>query len=266
MAITQSTATLVKAAAQAQEERVAKGRQHEGPMYKADPAWAEGLISAAKAVAAATQKLVMVANDVAEGRTEGAEEALIVAARAVSAATAQLVAATASKSDPNSSTQAGLNAAAKAVQNATAMLVAAAKALMKLVDDSSKIDYSRLSVHQFKVKEMEQQTLILKLEKEVDRARKELFRMRKEYYSKQEAQAAVVAETQTVHAPDITQGPKIPTKTPSHAAPPAQSQASHHPPQAASGRKLPTPKAFGAEAGSEEDAEFARLQRYTNRQ
>jgi 3-oxoacyl-[acyl-carrier protein] reductase len=55
----------------------------------------------------------IVANDVAEGRTEGAEEALVVAARAVSAATAQLVAATSAKSDPNSETQQGLNAAAK---------------------------------------------------------------------------------------------------------------------------------------------------------
>jgi hypothetical protein len=113
MAITASTTNLIQSAAKAQEERVQKGRQHEGPKYKADPQWSEGLISAAKSVAAATQKLVQVANDVAEGRTEGAEEALVVAARAVSAATAQLVAATSAKSDPNSETQQGLNAAAK---------------------------------------------------------------------------------------------------------------------------------------------------------
>jgi hypothetical protein len=72
----------------------------------------------------------------------------------------------------------------RAVQSATQMLVVAAKALMSLVDEPAVIDYSKLSVTQFKVKEMEQQTKILKLEKEIQRAQKALFDMRKAHYAR----------------------------------------------------------------------------------
>jgi hypothetical protein len=126
MAITQATQALVRAATEAQSERIAKGKANPGAFrYHKDPMWLEGLISAARAVAEATRQLVHCANEAANGRLD--EAALIASSRAVASATAQLVAATRAKSDPMSKTQGKLDAAAQAITKATAMLVAAAK-------------------------------------------------------------------------------------------------------------------------------------------
>ena len=46
-------------------------------MYRKDPTWAQGLISAAKAVAAATSQLIETANKAVHGEIEG--EAVIAA-------------------------------------------------------------------------------------------------------------------------------------------------------------------------------------------
>ena len=118
MAITKATGLLVQAATSAQKERIEKGRAGTGgAVYRRDPTWSQGLISAAKAVAHATSTLVATANDAALGKID--EENLIAASKAVAGSTAQLVAATRAKSDPNSPTQAKLNTAAKAVTDAT---------------------------------------------------------------------------------------------------------------------------------------------------
>lgn len=50
-----------------------------GSVYKRDPQWAQGLISAAKTVAGAVQHLVSASNNAAQGNAS--EEALIVAAQ-----------------------------------------------------------------------------------------------------------------------------------------------------------------------------------------
>ncbi|EGG14632.1 I/LWEQ domain-containing protein [Cavenderia fasciculata] len=186
MAITSATSTLVGAATLAQRERVEKGRAGgpNGPLYRRDPTWAEGLISAAKAVAATTRALVDTANKAASGQEipGGTEEALIATSKAVTAATSQLVAACKSKSDINSPSQHKLSNAAKSVQHATNLLVAAAKAVAANVAAEEEIDFSGLTITGFKVKEMEQQMAILRLEKELEYARKGLSGMRKQQY------------------------------------------------------------------------------------
>eukprot|EP01133_Synstelium_polycarpum_P010994 gene10994-12806_t len=187
MAITSATSTLVGAATIAQRERVEKGRASgpNGPLYRNDPTWAEGLISAAKNVAAATKALVDVANKAASGQDipGGVEEALIATSKAVTAATSQLVAACKSKSDINSPSQHKLSNAAKSVQHATNLLVAAAKAVAASVAADDEIDFDSLSVTGYKVKEMEQQMAIIRLEKQLEVARKGLSVMRKTQYS-----------------------------------------------------------------------------------
>jgi len=185
MAITQATATLVGSAAQAQRERAEKGRSNlaAGVPYKRDPTWSEGLISAAKSVANATAALVQVANDAVTGNTEaGNEEALIAVSKAVASATAQLVAAARAKSDPNSPSQAKLMVASKAVSNATSLLVAAAKAASAQDEVEDEVDYTKMNPMGVKVKEMEQQMLILRLEKDLEKARSHLLKMHKAEY------------------------------------------------------------------------------------
>ena len=87
--------------------------------------WSEGLVSAARMVAAATNALCEAANSLVQGNSS--EEKLIAAAKHVSAATAQLLLACKVKADPNSASLKRLEAASNAVRKATENLVKAAQ-------------------------------------------------------------------------------------------------------------------------------------------
>ncbi|KAF8922075.1 ANTH domain-containing protein [Mucidula mucida] len=115
MAITKAIAGLIKAATESQQEIVAqgKGSSTTQQFYKRNNRWTEGLISAAKSVAFATNLLIESADGVLSG-THSLEQ-LIVASNEVAAATAQLVAASRVKANLMSKTQMNLEAAAKAV-------------------------------------------------------------------------------------------------------------------------------------------------------
>jgi len=93
MAITHAVGNLISCATASQNEIVAQGRgsSTKGAFYKKNNRWMDGLISAAKAVAIATDHLVECADGVIMG-TRRMEE-LIVAGNEVSASVAQLVAA-----------------------------------------------------------------------------------------------------------------------------------------------------------------------------
>jgi len=181
MAITKATSMLISAAATAQRERVEKGLANPAHnLYRRDPTWAQGLVSAAKAVAAATTQLIDTANKAVTGVIEG--EAVIAASKGVAASTAQLVAACRAKADDiNSPSQLKLNSAAKAVTQATTQLVAAAKTTFQ-DEPEQNISVGAVGGFQHKVKEMEIQTDILKLEKELENARNRLANLRKGQY------------------------------------------------------------------------------------
>ncbi|KAJ2765814.1 sla2 Src-like adaptor 2, partial [Coemansia nantahalensis] len=151
--------------------------------------WTEGLISAAKAVAVATNSLVETADGVIKG-TRSLEH-LVVAAREVSAGTVALVAAARVKSDLYSRTQERLELAAKAVTEASAHLVRATQRLTETEEEHHVEDYDKMSNLEFKSKEMEQQVSILKLEKELVGARRRLAEMRRHgYHATEEADDA----------------------------------------------------------------------------
>lgn len=78
--ITAATAALIKAAAMAQCDLVAAGMVSGQPRYHSeDGQWSEGLVSAARLVAAATHSLVEAANGLVHG--EASEEKLISSAK-----------------------------------------------------------------------------------------------------------------------------------------------------------------------------------------
>ncbi|KAJ2159512.1 sla2 Src-like adaptor 2 [Coemansia sp. RSA 552] len=192
MAMTNAIAQLIRAATASQQEIVAQGRgsSSEEAFYKKNNRWTEGLISAAKAVAVATNNLVETADGVIKG-THSLEH-LIVAAREVSAATVQLVAASRVKSQLNSRTQQRLELAAKAVTEASAHLVRATQRLTETEETQHTEDYDKLSNLEFKSKEMDQQVAILKLEKELVGARRRLADMRRHgYHAEEEEDGAV---------------------------------------------------------------------------
>lgn len=128
MAITNAIARLIKAATDSQQEIVSqgKGSSTTQQFYKRNNRWTEGLISAAKSVAFATNLLIESADGVLSG-THSLEQ-LIVASNEVAAATAQLVAASRVKANLMSKTQEKLEIAAKAVTEACRALVRQVKA------------------------------------------------------------------------------------------------------------------------------------------
>jgi len=186
-AIALATGTLVKAAAASQRERVAAQKDIKTKhLYKKDPTWANGLISAAQAVSATTQQLVIIANNAAQHKEGGDDNHLVAAARSVAASTAQLVAASKAKADPMSQTQKTLSDAAKSVAKATSELVNASKAVAKREEEEKQRKLSvtqQTKLQQSKIAEIEMQAKILKLEKKLASARQDLIQSRKNEYA-----------------------------------------------------------------------------------
>ncbi|KAK0703418.1 ANTH domain-containing protein [Lasiosphaeria miniovina] len=183
LAITTAIGQLIKAATVTQQEIVALGRGSSSrtAFYKKNNRWTEGLISAAKAVASSTNTLIETADGVLSNRNS--PEQLIVASNNVAASTAQLVAASRVKAGFMSKSQENLEQASKAVGAACRSLVRQVQSMIKdrNVDDEE-IDYSKLGSREFKVREMEQQVEILKLENSLNAARHRLGEMRKISY------------------------------------------------------------------------------------
>merc|ERR1712088_211142 len=116
--IANATASLIKAASEAQKELVAQGKvQKKTHIGSEDGQWSEGLVSAARLVAAATHNLCEAANALVKGHAS--EEKLIGAAKQVAGSTAQLLLACKVKADPESATMRRLEAASNQVRKAT---------------------------------------------------------------------------------------------------------------------------------------------------
>jgi talin len=173
-AIAKATGALVTQATAVQQEfqkllRDPQTSQH----YKRDPQFAQGLIAAARTVAKAVQNLVKVANDAADGNAS--EEALVVAAQAVSAATTKLAGASQNKYNPDSEAQRRLREAADRVNGATSQLMGAAKmAADWQKEQESQGEDEKYQLGENKLAEMAKQMEILKLEKELERAKQRL--------------------------------------------------------------------------------------------
>jgi len=188
-AIAESTQVLVRAATGVQQEfqKLATAPQTQN-LYKRDPQWAEGLISASKTVAGAVQHLVTASNQAAQGSST--EEALIVAAKAVSAATTQLVTASTVKTNVSPDAQRRLKDASGRVTGATQALVEAAKNAAKWAEEKEAEDAeNKYALSGNKIKEMEKQMEILRLEKELEKARKAMHQTRKDDYAQNTTQA-----------------------------------------------------------------------------
>lgn len=184
VAITKAIAELLKAATDSQREIVneGKGSSSRTAFYKKNNRWTEGLISAAKAVANSTNTLIETADGVISNRNS--PEQLIVASNAVAGATAQLVAASRVKQSFMSKTQGKLEDASKRVNAACRNIVRVVQSMIesRLKKANNYEDYNALGAHEFKVREMEQQVLVLKLENELSHARSTLGAMRKVSY------------------------------------------------------------------------------------
>eukprot|EP01132_Coremiostelium_polycephalum_P006635 gene6635-8208_t len=209
-AITSATGVLVQCATTVQHELVMAGKvgNKGGNLYRRDPTWARGLISAAQSVAGSVQTLVVSANDSTQGKAE--EETLVASAKGVAAATARLVSASRAKADINSVSNSQLAQAARSVSQATSQLVEAAKSVGKEEPEET-FDPTSLSFTGLKVHEMEQQVKILKLKKELEQAEKKLFSIRKKEYTDQTGNPSPTSEPTPTTPVKVT--PKPPANT-----------------------------------------------------
>ena len=162
-----TTVELVRAATAAQQEIVATGGEHEGEKFHADPVWAEGLISAAHEVVAATEQLVIYADAFVKG--EGDDAYIVAASQVVSSSTAHLVMAARAKAPSLSSKpQVRLDTAAKGVKRATRSLVSTIEAGIE--DEVEGVDESKLSI----VAKFQRQEKIARMEEELRRLQQNL--------------------------------------------------------------------------------------------
>lgn len=182
--IATAAGALVRSATGVQREIVAKGRQGvpKGQVYHADSAWSEGLVSAAKEVVDATRDLCEAANSAVKG--ENVSEQVMACATNVGAATARLLtAATVRGGDLTSASQVRLRAAGKAVTNATDQLAQSAKAFVASDEGEVSIFGTIRGKAGQKAMEMDAQVSVLKMEKELSKARNRLAGIRKSRYA-----------------------------------------------------------------------------------
>lgn len=170
--IAAATGALVKAASTAQRELVDSGRVKRRPTAMSDDGqWSDGLVSAARLVAAATHSLCEAANALVQG--QATEEKLISAAKQVAGSTAQLLVACKVKADPDSNATKRLQAAGNAVKRATDNLVRAAQQAIDQEDEMTVLVPSRRVPNISKV--IDTRAQVLELEKQIELKRKELI-------------------------------------------------------------------------------------------
>lgn len=188
--IIDAVVALVKAAIQCQNEIATTTSVPLNQFYLKNSRWTEGLISAAKAVANATNVLISTASKLvtSEGNENTSPEQFIVASKEVAASTIQLVAASRVKTSIHSKAQDKLEHCSKDVTDACKGL---GNHVMSLIEnDQSKAQQQQplefSSEHTLKTAEMEQQVDILKLEQSLSNARKRLGEIRRHAYYNQD--------------------------------------------------------------------------------
>ena len=136
--IAKLTSALVMAASVAQKELIETGKVSRQPLTSSDDGqWSEGLISAAKMVAAATHSLVESANALIQG--DSSEEKLVSSAKQVASSTAQLLVACKVKADSNSESMKKLQMAGNSVVKSTEELVRGVQNILKHEEQRSLI-------------------------------------------------------------------------------------------------------------------------------
>jgi len=171
-----ASSALIRAANTAQRELIDQGKVAKRPLSSSDDGqWSEGLISAARLVAAATHSLVESAQNLVQG--VGTEEMLISSAKQVASSTAQLLIACKVKSDPNSESSRRLQAAGNAVIKSTDNLVRAAQTSIEGEEEHT-LKLNRNMVDGM-AQEINARSEVLKMEKQLEEARNKLTAIRK---------------------------------------------------------------------------------------
>eukprot|EP01095_Lingulamoeba_sp_RSL-Kostka_P014843 TRINITY_DN6629_c0_g1_i1.p1 TRINITY_DN6629_c0_g1~~TRINITY_DN6629_c0_g1_i1.p1 ORF type:complete len:181 (-),score=80.75 TRINITY_DN6629_c0_g1_i1:91-633(-) len=179
----------MKSATEAQQEQFQyrnNNNNEEEPrtFYKKDVKYCNGLISSAQNISSSVSDLVASANNIVNNN--GSEEELIAASRQVAANCTSLVVSSRVRATKDSSHQIELENASKSVTKATSILVNAVKTITesskKVIQQNISSELQQLTKTESKIKEMEEQVNILRLEKELETSRIKLAQIRKSNY------------------------------------------------------------------------------------
>ena len=186
-AVIGASSALIKAATGVQREISSKAggkvQKQEKEMFYNDGTWSDGLVSAAKVVVASVGDLVTLVNDSAKGKSQ--PEKIVVVARSIASSCAHLIASASVKVELESPAQLRLKAAGKQVTGAVENLVKTVEEKIQ-PDDNALFNDAKQSGVKGRIGEMDAQTEILKMERELERARNRLAGMRKDKYTKDE--------------------------------------------------------------------------------
>uniref|UniRef100_A0A4W3IH66 Talin 1 n=1 Tax=Callorhinchus milii TaxID=7868 RepID=A0A4W3IH66_CALMI len=145
-----------------------------------DGQWSQGLISAARMVAAATSSLCEAANSAVQGHAS--EEKLISSAKQVAASTAQLLVACKVKADQDSEAMKRLQTAGNAVKRASDHLVKAAQKAAAFNDQEEENVVVKSKMVGGIAQIIAAQEEMLRKERELEEARKKLAHIRQQQY------------------------------------------------------------------------------------
>jgi talin len=183
--ITNAAKALISSATDAQKELVAQGKLKPVVNYnEEDGQWSQGLISAAKMVAAACHALCEAANGLVQGH--GTEERLISSAKQVASSTAALLVACQVKSDKSSQSMKRLQNSGNALKRACDALVRSAQQAVDANHEEEKF----LELNTKFVGSMAQEIMlreeILKKERELKAAQAAYNAVKKARYQREE--------------------------------------------------------------------------------
>jgi huntingtin interacting protein 1 len=157
-----------------------RGTSSAKEFYKRNHQWTDGLISAAKAVGIGA-KLLLESADKAVTCKGGGFEYLIASSQEIAASTIQLVVASQVRADRSSKNLAQVKQASSGVKTATAHVVATAKDCSQLIEESD-IDVGKVTPHNAKRLELEEQAEVLRLESQLEKSRRRLAALRQHHY------------------------------------------------------------------------------------
>ncbi len=182
--ITQGTYDLLIASIDAQKEIQGLGKGSVASnAYRNDPEWAQGLISAAKAVARTSMDLVHAANGTVNKKY--GQEYIVATSLMVNGATARLVAASRAKLPLTSPNNERLTTCAGYVSNATKNLATSTKAALhfEVSRDPALDKMTDMNRIQLMKLEREETERMNKAQKDLDSAYRELKKLRSEKYA-----------------------------------------------------------------------------------
>ncbi|KAL5257851.1 hypothetical protein ACHWQZ_G012707 [Mnemiopsis leidyi] len=173
-AIAAATSALVRVASATQRELARQGKVTTSNLDK-ESIWSEGLVGAARMVAAATSTLCEAANAAVQGNAS--EEKLIASAKGVANSTAQLLMACMVKADQHSENAQRLQTAGNKVKKAADVLVKAAQSAAVFDEQEVEVRVQSSAVYAMAA-ELQAQEEILRRERELEQARKQLAKIR----------------------------------------------------------------------------------------